>query len=205
MSSKHVLITHRLSGGDYHGHNVSDVRAIESDDDTRGVTISEGFFEIDEGETDTYTIKLNSAPTGTNPVFIGISSDNTLAATVPLGFFFGAEADLTDADPANHIYQWDDPQTVTVTAPENDIDHIDQLIANITHSITPSADNDYSLLEANIPIDDVFVRALDEDDMRAVYIGPTQLTVTEGGPASGWTRARQPMRLLWIPGQRASR
>ena len=125
---------------------------------------------IPEGQTATYTIVLTTQPAGT--VVINISSGNTSAATVSeSSIFFGAVADSVQ-----DIVKWDDPQTITVTAPNNDIDHVRDLTARVSHTV--GGTNDY--VDSNVTVDHIDFTASDED-MAAVVLTRIVMTVTEGG------------------------
>ena len=180
-SSERVNITHSFSGGDYTGESAGSVTVLVNDDDTRGVRVSQTTtLEIDEDDTGTYTIKLTSAPFGPDPVNISLQSNRPLVAEVsPANVLFG----LT-ADSANSIFKWDDPQTITVTAVNNDVDHVDHLHqdnlwATIEHAITPGADNDYSMA-TGLVIDNVIMRSKD-NDTRGVTTADLSTTPVEEG------------------------
>ena len=72
------------------------------DDDKRGVTVSEELLEIQEGDQATYTVVLDSMPSGTATVTVAVSSEDAAAAAVsPASLVF----DGTD---------WSVAKTVTV-------------------------------------------------------------------------------------------
>ena len=105
-----------------------------TDDDTRGITVSKATLTLDEADNaatmdvdedeGTYTVVLDSAPSG-GTVTIGVASGDTDVATVsPMNLTF------TDSN-------WDEPQTVTVTAVPDGIDNPnDRRTAAITHTVT---------------------------------------------------------------------
>ena len=79
-------MTHTVSGGDYECVPASYVRINVTDNDTKGVTLSESALMIDEGGTGTYTVQLDSEPTGnTGTVIVTINdpTDNTHVTTAP--------------------------------------------------------------------------------------------------------------------------
>src|SRR5262249_18301627 len=82
---------------------VADVSVTNLDNDVAGITVdpTSGLLVSEFGDTDTFTIVLDTAPTGN--VTIGLSSSDTTEATV-------SPASVTFT-PAN----WNVPQTVTVT------------------------------------------------------------------------------------------
>src|SRR5207237_10419020 len=96
-------ITHGASGGGYSGVAIPNVVASITDNDIAGVTLVEsgGSTNVTEGgATDTYTIKLNTQPTGTVTVAISPDSQVTVA---PSSLTFDAS-------------DWSTPKTITVTA-----------------------------------------------------------------------------------------
>ena len=92
-----------------------------TDDDTAGVTVSETALTIQEGNTDTYTVVLDTEPPGNVTVTITDPTDNT---------------DVT-ADPASltfTVLDWEIAQTVTVSASQDD--NGDNETATVTHTVT---------------------------------------------------------------------
>ena len=144
---------------------VADVGLL--DDDPRGVTIDPTSISLDEpatGETavaSSYTVKLNSEPTGSVTVTIGGAdpavtlSGGTLSNTSTLTF--------TDSN-------WNTAQTVTVT-PVKDANGTSETIT-LTHT---QSGGDYN----GIAADSVTVNVTDSDT-RDVVLSPTSLTLTEG-------------------------
>ncbi len=102
--SKDVTISHRVAGGDYAGVKVDPVTVTLTDDDVRGVTISKESLALHEGETDQYTVALNTQPhQGNGVVTIQLRTVPTVTGAIsPTTLTFNAE-------------NWDKPQTVTVT------------------------------------------------------------------------------------------
>ena len=89
------------------------------DNDERGVTISETSLTIDEGDSATYTLVLDSQPTADVTIIPSLSGDADITES-PTSLTFTAS-------------DWDAPQTVTVSAAE-DADAEDDA-ADITHSV----------------------------------------------------------------------
>ena len=74
-------MTHTVAGGDYAVHRRDpDVAVTVTDNDTPGVTVTPMSLTIGEGSTGTYTVELNTQPSGN--VMVAISSNNT-DVTVP--------------------------------------------------------------------------------------------------------------------------
>ena len=70
-----ATVTHTVAGGDYASVTASDVAVTVTDNDTPGVTVAPTSLTVNEGSTGTYTVKLNTLPTGN--VTVAISSNNT--------------------------------------------------------------------------------------------------------------------------------
>ena len=104
-----------------------------TDDDTRGVTVTPKTLtlaEIDDSTTngtsenvDTYEVVLTSQPTG----------DVTVAITNPPP----SPVTLSATQLTFTALNWDDPQTVTVTAQNDDIDNADdKRVVRLTHAVS---------------------------------------------------------------------
>ena len=84
---------------------VSDTAVNILDDDDRGVTVSEADLTVNEGSTDTYTVVLDSRPTGNVTVTPSRSS---------------GDADVTVSDALTFTPDnWSSAQAVTVSAAED--------------------------------------------------------------------------------------
>ena len=125
------------------------------DNDTPGVTVSPTSLTIDEGSSGTYTVVLDTLPSG--DVTVAIGSDNTDVTANPASLTFST----TD---------WATPQTVTVRAAE-DADADDDTAA-VTHTVSG-----YGTVST---APEVSVNVTD-NDTRGVTVTPTSLTVAEGG------------------------
>ena len=147
MGSAPVLTATGLGGGA--AGSVSGSGVIElADDDEVGVTVTETILNVEEGRSGTYTLELDTVPT--HDVTIAVTSGDPDVATV-------------DSDTLTFtLGNWNQPQTVTVTGLDDDIDQsVDQTV-NISHVAT-SEDPNYD----GIGIDAVDVTVLD-DDMPAI-------------------------------------
>ena len=91
--------------GDWKQPLVSEASIL--DNDTRGVTISKSALSVDEGDTATYTIVLDTKPTGNVPIDFGVQSN-------PAGSF--TRTGTVKFTPDN----WNVPQTVTVAGVNDD-------------------------------------------------------------------------------------
>ena len=117
-----------------------------TDDDMAGVTVSATSLSIDEGGNATYTVKLDSQPTGNVTVAIAghANTDITLSG-----------ATLTNDALTFTADNWNTAQTVRVTAAQDD-DAVDEEEATLTHTVTGG---DYDEVKA----DDVTVNVADND------------------------------------------
>ncbi|KOR33688.1 hypothetical protein AM228_28385, partial [Planktothricoides sp. SR001] len=122
----------------YNNLNPADVAVTNTDNDSPGVTIAQsaGSTEVTEGSTtDTYTVKLNTLPTGN--VQITVKAEDAQAEVSLDGKNFAATQTLTFTN-ANGTT----PQTVTVRAVDDAAPESNH-VSSITHAITNSADTKY--------------------------------------------------------------
>ena len=142
-----ATITHAASGGGFGGVAIASVAVTEEDNDTPGVTVSQTYLDIPEGESRSYTVVLNTRPTASVRVRVAISGD---------------QADGSEFRCCGRSWvwlgpdDWNHPETFTVTAPE-DPDTDDGTLW-VRHW-TDSSDPDYHA----IPVATVTARALDDD------------------------------------------
>ncbi|MYF94987.1 MAG: hypothetical protein F4210_05680, partial [Holophagales bacterium] len=106
-------------GGTVQGLPVTAATLTIADDDTRGVQVSRTAVTPPEGGTDTYTVVLLSAPTGTVTVTPGLGGDSDVTVD-PSALTFTATT-------------WETAQTVTVSAAEDADAEADT--ATITHAV----------------------------------------------------------------------
>ena len=136
--NKSVTVSATAEGGNGVA-NPDDVTLTITDDDTRGITVAPvalTLAEVDDPLTQnktehqkTYTVELDSAPTGT--VTVNLASSDTTIATLS-----GNSLEFSASD-------WD-AQTVTVTAVADDIDNADdERTVRITHRVSAAA-TDYA-------------------------------------------------------------
>ena len=133
-----------------------------------GVTITEssGSTDVSEGSTtDTYTVVLDHLPT--DSVVITVSADSQATTSVETLTF-------TTGD-------WSTPQTVTVTAVDDDIDEDDTHTSTITH-IATSDDSSYD----GITISDVTANITDDDTV-GISLSSTATAATEEGSTGSYT------------------
>ena len=162
-------IRHTASGADYTGVSAVSVAVTVNDDDIRGVTISHTALKVREGGQGSYTVVLDTRPTGTVTVTPTVSGDDDVRVS-PSTLRFSAS-------------RWNTPLTVTVTGAQ-DIDQAPD-IATIAHTVA-GADYGTEAVQANnievtITDDDVpstgITISLSTDRVQESG-GPIQITVT---------------------------
>ena len=159
-----TTITHTVSSAfeEYDDLSADNVTVTVTDDDAVGVTVTPTELTIDEGASSTYTVVLDTQPTGPVTVAIGgvagtgLSLDRTTLT-------------FTDQD-------WDTPQTVTVTADDDDDD---KPVVTLMHAVTSADDTTYDGLSA----DSITVTVTDDDTV-GVTVTPTELTIDEGASST---------------------
>ena len=164
VSDDTVSLTHTVTGADYGSVTADSVEVAVTEKDTPGVTVTPTSLTIKEGESDTYTVKLNTQPTGNVTVTVGGASGDVTADTDP----------NTDNDQTTLTFtssDWDTAQTVTVNAAV-DKDGVSDDTVSLTHTVTGA---DYGLVTA----DSVEV-TVTEKDTPGVTVTPTSLTIKEG-------------------------
>ncbi len=156
-----ATLSHAVSGADYGSNEVTadSVAVTVTDDDTRGVTVTPTSLTIDEGASGSYTVVLNTQPTGD----VTVSATVEPAAMLPM---------LTITTLTFTASNWDTAQTVTLSGGQ-DTDAVDET-ATVSHAVSGA---DYG---ANaVTADSVAVTVID-DDVRAVTVSPTSLAIDEG-------------------------
>ena len=150
-----AAVTHTVSG---YGtvSTAPEVSVNVTDNDTRGVTVTPTSLTVDEGGTDTYTVVLDTQPTG--DVMVDIGSDNT-------------DVTVSSSSLTFTTLNWSAEQTVTVTAGQ-DADAADDA-ATVTHDPRGA---DYNLVSnADLAV------TVTDDETAGVTVTPTSLTIGEGG------------------------
>ena len=160
-----ATFTHSAIGGGYGSAVIASVTATEADDDTAGVTVSgDGTLSVPEGGSATYTVVLDTQPSG--------------AVTVSVAKQSGGDDDLS-VDPAELTFttdDWNTAQTVTVTAADDE--DAAAGTASVGHAAT-STDSDYGAITiASVTATE------DDDDTAGVSVDPQSLSVTEGAMAT---------------------
>ena len=151
-----ATVSHAVSGGDYGSVTAPDVAVTAEDDDERGIEVSATALPVPEGDSRTYTVVLETQPTGPVTVTPSVSGSADVTAS-PAALTFTAQS-------------WGRAQTVTVSAAQdNDVEND---LATVSHLVSGA---DYGSVTAP----DVAVTA-EDDDERGIEVSATALTVPEG-------------------------
>ena len=155
-----IDLTHDPSGADYDGVESADLEFTLNDDDPRGVTLSASTLSVPEAASATYTVKLDTQPVGGNAtVTITGAGDGVTASPTRLTFT---------------RTNWSAAQTVTVRA-ANDVNTANEVVT-LTH--TPTGADYGGVAPATL------AATATDDDTPSLRVGPTMLTVPEGGSAA---------------------
>ena len=174
-----TTVTHTPTGADYGGVAIGSVTVVVGDDEQEGLKVSPTSLVLAEGATATYTVRLNTQPTGAVTVSVG-----SVTAKIRADTDTGTPGDQTTLsfDATN----WNTAQTVTVTAVADDDGEDERALLSNTAS---GAGNYNSLSAAQSP--DVSVRARD-DETAGVVVSPMSLTIAEGATAEYTVRLSAP-------------
>ena len=155
-------LTHTASGGDY-ANVTKDLPVTVTDNDTPGLVISKDNLTVGEGDAAgmTYTVALATQPTSSVSVSITghDGTDLSLSGTT-----------LSSDTLTFTVDDWDDVQTVTVTAEEDD-DGVTDAVATLTHT---ASGGDYANVTRDLPV------TVTENDTAGVTIEPAVLSVVAG-------------------------
>ena len=159
-----ATITHSATSTDsaYNGITIASLTATENDDDTVGVTVTPKMLSVTEESTASYTVVLDTLPTG--PVTVSVAKQS------------GGDPSLTVSATALTFTtdDWSTAQTVMVSAAK-DVDSTNGA-ATFAHSASGA---DYG----SVVIDSVTATESD-NDTPGVTVNPEALSVTEGSTAS---------------------
>ena len=156
-----LTLTHAVSGGDYDGVTAAGVEVVVAEDDSQRVSVSAGELTIEEGATASYTVGMDAEPTGTV----------TVTVEVPEGAELLVSPTVLTFTPDN----WSQPQTVTVTALEDDDAVADDPVVLIH---TASGPDQVDVSDAGVEV------VVAEDDSQRVSVSAGKLTIEEGATAS---------------------
>lgn len=167
------------TSGDSNYNNLATGLAFEltnEDDDAAGVTVSQssGTTAVTEsGATDTFTVRLNTQPSGGNNAVITVTPSNN---QLDIGEGNGQPIELTftNAD-------WDQPQTVTVTANDDaNLEGTHNASIAIAVNTTGSTEASYQSFSGSIPPVNVTIT---DNETATVSLSSTQ-NGNEAGPVS---------------------
>ncbi|NJP05656.1 MAG: tandem-95 repeat protein [Chloroflexaceae bacterium] len=162
-------VTSSITGTAYNALDVADVTVTVADDDAFGVEVSSTSLTVSEpATTDSFVVSLTSEPTA--DVTIALSSDDTSVCTV-------ADSSIT-LESSN----WADGVEVTVTAVDDNL--ADGTQTCVIATTVSSSDTDYDGLDAA----DVTV-TVEDDDVAAVIVDPTELSISEPAGSDRFTIA----------------
>ena len=163
-----VTLVHGISGGDYGSVTAADVAVTVVDIPENqvtiqvGVTLSRQALTVPEGGSNTYEVVLGHQPTGDVTVTVTVDDTANNDVTTEEGSLVFTTAN------------WNEPQTVTVRAAEDDDALTD---SNVTVSHTVGGANYEGVVVPGLTV------SITEDDAVGMNINPTSLTVTEGDAA----------------------
>ncbi len=142
------------SAGSEYSSVSKDLTVTVDDDDNDGLTLSASELTVTEGGSGTYTVKLDTLPSGNVTVTVSGASGEVSAAPASLTF-----------STAN----WSAAQTVTVTAGGDDD------AADDTATLVNSAGNEYGSVSEELAV------TVDDDDTEGLTLSVSGLTIAEGG------------------------
>ena len=163
-----VTLVHGISGGDYGSVTAADVAVTVVDIPENqvtiqvGVTLSRQALTVPEGGSNTYVVVLGHQPTGDVTVTVTVDDTANNDVTTEEGSLVFTTAN------------WNEPQTVTVRAAEDDDALTD---SNVTVSHTVGGANYEGVVVPGLTV------SITEKDAVGVSITPTTLTVNEGDAA----------------------
>ena len=149
-----ATISHEVSG--YGSVTTADpVEITVTDDETPNVLVAPTSLTLDEGSTQTYTLKLSSQPDG-DVMVSATSSAEDVATVAPESVTFTAD-------------NWNTAQTVTVTGVQDD--DAEDGSATISHEVSG-----YGSVTTADPVQ----ITVTDDETTGVLVAPTSLTLDEG-------------------------
>ena len=168
-----VTISHSVSG---YGPTITTATAVTvtvTDDDTAGVSVTPPTGgDLNEGETRTYTLQLNTQPDGPVTITPSSSGDSEAVSVSP------ASLTIIPSD-------WNTAQTVTVTAVDDDVDTGNQTVT-ISHSVSGYGPTITTATAVTVTVtdDDTAGMSVTDNDTAGVSVTPTSLSPSEGRTVS---------------------
>ena len=158
-----VTLVHSTTSGDpdYDDLPTRSVTVTVVDNDTIGLMVSKSSLQINEGDKDTYTVALKTVPSA--DVTVNITGATEYASIDLPSLTFTAD-------------DWNQPQTVTVTAGDDDVDREYDPVT-LVHVLTSSG-QDYAGLSQNVGV------TIIDSETRGVVVSKEKLTVSEESEGS---------------------
>ncbi len=153
-----VTLTHMIGGAIVRNGTM---RVTVRENDSRGVTVTPTSLEVNEGSVGTYTVNLDSEPTGDVTVTVSGASGDVTVEPSQLNF------DASD---------WFQAKPITVRA-EHDNDGVADPPVTLSHTVR-GADYSTGVRVANVTV------TVEEDEERGITVDMAELTIAEGATAS---------------------
>jgi len=161
----HTVSGYRTADGSVAPAASVTVRSI--DDDVPGVTLSVGMLDVGEaGGTGTWTVRLNTRPTGTVTVTPSIAPAGVAMISSPLTF-------TTD--------NWSMAQELTATGIDDQVDNASPRTATVSHTASGGEYGSADLTAATVAV------TLTDDDAAGVALSVDMLGVNEAGGTATYT------------------
>ena len=162
-----ITVEVEATTSDYRDLIVNPITVNILDDDENGVTLSKSVTTLTEGgASDTYTVKLDTNPTGGVLITITFPSTDADQVTVDTNSVMSGNQTALSFNQNS----WNTPQSVTVATIDDDIDEADGRMIAILHTATGSA---YEGNNATLTV------TVDDDDIRGVVVPGESLDVGE--------------------------
>ena len=182
-------LTFAISGGDYDDVDHDAIPVAVSDDDPKGITLDASNLPVDEGAEASYTVKLDTRPSGAVQVSVTTSGSDRAKVSVSArsGGGFGSSATLS-FNTANY----GTAQTVYVRGNADD-DTVSETGISISHTASgggygdPDGTGPMTAVSATLPV------MLADTSAPGLLISPTSLAIKEG------TEGNYTVRLTTIP------
>ena len=142
------------------GLKVSSALVTITDNDVAGVTVSPTALDIREGENDSYTVVLDTQPSGNVTIEVAVPKDSEVSVEPALLTFTTSN--------------WEAAQTVTVTAKQDD-DAADEDEITLSHTVDGADYNNEDAADVTVSVTD--------DETVSIVLSKTSLTVVEGAAA----------------------
>ena len=141
-----AVISHAVSGADgYAGIDVASVSVSVTDDDEAGVTVHPTSLNVNEGESTSYTVVLDTQPVSNVVIYV---SDGNGVTVQPSSLTFTPD-------------NWQTAQTVTVSGAQDD--DTDNETTYVTHSILAEPGSAY----VGVLVNPILVSIDDDDELQA--------------------------------------